>query len=138
VEVGDAPLGEPTNQIGAWLTYANIITVTLLRQAVPASLSRCRWCGREFAETPGAGRPRRFCKRSCRQRDYEARRRTNELGLGEHELVVTRQELDDLRDRIYLLAQSVADVERDLTDDESDDERRLLNVLLFAAKQAIS
>jgi hypothetical protein len=77
-----------------------------------------------------------FCRRSCRQRDYEARRRAGELGLGEHELVVTRQELDELQDRLFLLAATVKDVERDLTDDAEDDERRLLNVLLYAAKQA--
>lgn len=99
---------------------------------------RCRWCGRGFPKTPGAGRPRQYCKRSCRQRDYEARRRANELGLGEHELVVTRQELDELRDRLYLLGECVKDVERDLTGDEADDEHRLLNVLLDAANQAVS
>ena len=49
---------------------------------------------------------------------------------------MTRQELHELRDRLYLLAQTVEDVERDLTDDDADDERRLLNVLLYAAKQA--
>jgi hypothetical protein len=77
-----------------------------------------------------------YCRRSCRQRDYEARRRTGELGLGEHELVVTRQELNELRDRLFVLAETVKDVERDLTDDDADDERRLLNVLLYAAQQA--
>ena len=41
----------------------------------------------------GAGRPRRYCKTSCRQRDYEARRRAAELGLSEGELVVTREVL---------------------------------------------
>jgi hypothetical protein len=87
--------------------------------------------------TPGAGRPRQYCKRSCRQRDYESRRRTRELGLGEHELVVTRQELHDVQDRLYVLAETVKDVERDLTDDDADDERRLLNILLYAAKQAV-
>ena len=49
---------------------------------------------------------------------------------------MTRQELNELRDRLYVLAETVKDVERDLTDDEADDERRLLNVLLYAAKQA--
>ena len=49
---------------------------------------------------------------------------------------MTRQELNELRDRLYVLAETVKDVEQDLTDDEADDERRLLNVLLYAAKQA--
>jgi len=49
---------------------------------------------------------------------------------------VTRQELDALRDRLYELAETVKDVEHDLTDDAADDERRLLDILLYAAKQA--
>jgi hypothetical protein len=49
---------------------------------------------------------------------------------------VTRKELDELRDRLFVLAETVKDVERDLTDDDADDERRLLNILLYAAKQA--
>jgi len=49
---------------------------------------------------------------------------------------VTRQELNELRDRLYVLAETLKDVEQDLTDDEADDERRHLNVLLYAAKQA--
>ena len=49
---------------------------------------------------------------------------------------MTRQELNELRDRLFVLAETVKDVEHDLTDDDADDERRLLNVLLYAAKQA--
>jgi len=109
--------------------------VTLSREATP---NRCRWCGRGFESTPGAGRPRQFCKRSCRQRDYEARRRAAERGLDEDELIITRTELNELRDRLFVLAETLKDVEADLTDDEADDERRLLNVLLYAAKQAVA
>ena len=59
----------------------------------------------------GAGRPRRYCRQSCRQRDYEARRRSAELGLSEGELVVTRAELESVRDRLYVLLCAVEDVE---------------------------
>ena len=97
---------------------------------------RCRWCGRPYEQTAAPGRPRQYCKRSCRQRDYESRRRAAELGLGDDELIITRAELNELRDRIYVLAETLKDVENDLTDDEADDERRLLNQLLFAVKQA--
>jgi hypothetical protein len=68
----------------------------------------------------GPGRPRRFCKASCKQRDYEARRRTEELGLGEHELVVTREELESMRDRQFVLACAVDDVRRDLATGDVD------------------
>ena len=106
-------------------------------RTAPEQTTQCRWCGRQFPATVGAGRPRQFCKRTCRQRDYESRRRAAELGLGEDELILTRQELNELRDRLYVLSETVKDVERDLTDDAADDERRLLNVLLYAAKQAV-
>jgi len=49
---------------------------------------------------------------------------------------MSRAELNELRDRMFVLSETVKDVEADLTDDEADDERRLLNVLLYAAKQA--
>jgi hypothetical protein len=100
------------------------------------TILQCGWCGRGFEEARGPGRPRRFCKRSCRQRDYEARRRAAERGLDEDELIITRAELNELRDRLFVLSETVKDVEADLTDDEADDERRLLNVLLYAARQA--
>ena len=111
--------------------------MTLLAER-PEVANRCRWCSRAFEPTAGAGRPRRYCKRSCRQRDYESRQRTSELGLGEHELIVTRKELNELRDRLYVLTETLKDVEQDLTDDEADDERRHLNVLLYAVRQAIT
>lgn len=81
---------------------------------VGGSERRCRWCARRFTVAPGPGRPREFCRRSCRQRDYEARRRAEEVGLSEHELVLTRQAMEELRDRLYVLEAAVEDVERDL------------------------
>jgi hypothetical protein len=96
----------------------------------------CPWCGRKFEVTSGPGRPRLYCRASCRQRDYEARRRAAELGLGEHELVVTRAELERLRDRLFLLQCAVEDAEREL--DDTNDTERALASLLDAARQAVS
>ena len=81
-----------------------------------------------------------YCRPSCRQRDYEARRRADELGLDEHELVVTPSELETLRDRLYVLQCAVDDVERDLAaaPDDPEELQRALVWLLEAAKQAIS
>jgi hypothetical protein len=84
----------------------------------------------------GPGRPRLYCKRSCKQRDYEARRRSAELGLGEHELVVTRSELEAVHDRLFVLGCVVADVERDLATEDFD-EQEALDVLLDAAHECI-
>jgi hypothetical protein len=76
---------------------------------------RCRWCGRALPPPASTGRPRAYCRSSCRQRDYEARRRATELGLSEGELVVTRAELDAVQDQLYMLEAAVEDVERDLS-----------------------
>src|SRR5919112_63982 len=82
------------------------------------SIEQCRWCRRGLPERRGPGRPRRFCRQACRQAAYVAGRRRDELGLSEEELIVTRQALDELRDRIYVLEAAVEDVERDLGGDE--------------------
>lgn len=99
---------------------------------------RCRWCARRFTVTVGPGRPREFCRRSCRQRDYEARQRAREVGLSEHELVLTRQAMDELRDRLYVLECAVEDVERDLAGTPTRAEfRDAVDWLLAAARPVI-
>ena len=97
----------------------------------------CQWCGRPLAVGEGPGRPRLFCRQSCRQREYEARRRAAELGLGEHELVVTRVELDALRDRVFVLGCVIEDVERD-RDEGLTDDAHLLGALLDAARECVA
>jgi hypothetical protein len=98
------------------------------------TLLRCAWCGRGFAGAAGPGRPRLYCKHACRQRDYEARRRATELGLSESELVVAREELESLRDRLFLLRCAVEDVDRAQAEDP-DDVERLVRQLLDIARE---
>ena len=66
--------------------------------------------------TIGRGRPRQFCRRSCRQRDYESRRRAAAQGLDESEIIVARAELDTLRDQLFVLRCAADDVRRDLAE----------------------
>lgn len=97
---------------------------------------KCRWCGRPIEVSARPGRRREFCKPSCRQMDYTARRRAAELGLGETELVMARAELDQLRDALYVLEAAVEDVDRDLAaaDGDPDEVGRALDWLLQAAR----
>lgn len=74
----------------------------------------CRWCRRPVDQS-GLGRPRVFCKRSCRQRQFEARAKAARHGLDESELIVVRSELEQLRDELYVLQCAVEDVERDIS-----------------------
>ncbi len=62
----------------------------------------------------GPGRPRRFDRQSCRQRDYEARALARRHGLGADELVIDRSQLQDLHDRVYSIEAALEDVEQDL------------------------
>jgi hypothetical protein len=62
----------------------------------------------------GPGRPRRFCKRSHRQRHYEARRLAAAHGLAPDEVLIGRELFDEWRDQIYLLETAIEDAEHDL------------------------
>lgn len=60
------------------------------------------------------------------------------MGLGEAELIVTRQALDELRDKLYVLEAAVEDVERDLQSAEAEqDLRDALEWLLEAARPLV-
>lgn len=86
-------------------------------------------------ETSGPGRPRRFCSQKCRQWDWVQRQRAAELELSETELIVTRDELDALKDLVFVLECAVKDVRHDLQAGRQTKEtlRDLLDWLLEAA-----
>ena len=86
----------------------------MTKRAEGEERGRCRWCNRPLPPPAPTGRPRRYCRAACRQRDFEARQRSAEVGLTETELVVARAELEALYDQLYVLEAAVEDVERDL------------------------
>lgn len=97
---------------------------------------RCKWCRVVLPAHEGPGRPRRFCSQACRQWDWVARQRADELALSENELVVARDELDSLRDQIYVLACAIDDVQGDLERSDRhtvESLREALNWVLEAA-----
>ena len=67
-----------------------------------------------MARMPGAGRPRRFCCRSHRQRAYEARRRADALHIPAGQVIVAEDDLSRLHDRLYRLESAIEDVDADL------------------------
>jgi len=77
-------------------------------------LTTCRWCRHAIASRAGRGRPREFCSQACRQWDWVAKQRAAELQLAEDELVVARSELDELKDKIFVLACALDDVAGDV------------------------
>ena len=81
-----------------------------------------------------------FCSPVCRQRDFESRQRAAETGISEHELIVTRAELDELRDALYVVEAAVEDVDRDLATagDDPTEVRRALDWLLQAVRPLLA
>lgn len=80
--------------------------------------ARCVWCRRRLPESAPIGRPRLYCRRSCRQRAFESRRRLDELSWGEDRL----QEVLERQDAVHAVVDGLGDLVGELRADV-DDER---------------
>ncbi|HEY3140187.1 MAG TPA: hypothetical protein VGJ86_03610 [Acidimicrobiales bacterium] len=69
--------------------------------------------------------------------DYQARRRSKELDLGEDEIIVKRSQMTDLMDRLYGLEAAVEDVEQDLEDNPSLKDYKDAVAWIIAAAQPL-
>ena len=85
--------------------------VTVTQQG---EVSHCAWCGRAFAQSGSLGRRARYCRRSHRQRAFEARCLAMRMGLDSGEALVDADALCRLRDHLYVLESALDDVEVDL------------------------
>lgn len=101
---------------------------------------RCRWCRHVLVVNSGPGRPKEFCSQRCRQWDWVSRQRATELALSENELVMTRDELDKLKDQIYVLHCALQDVRTDLASPRQTKEtlQEMLGWLMDAAEPIAS
>ncbi|MGH9079479.1 MAG: hypothetical protein ACRDYE_05265 [Acidimicrobiales bacterium] len=99
---------------------------------------RCEWCHRPLEERTGAGRPRRFCRPSHRQRAFESRRRADALHLPAGQTVVAEADLRLLYDGLSQLESAVEDVRADIADGpNAATYRRALEHLLEAADDLV-
>jgi hypothetical protein len=67
------------------------------------------------------GRPRQYCRQSCRQQAHLARKLAAAHRLGPDETVVRTDDLTELQDRLYTLQAALEDVTNDLADDDGPD-----------------
>ena len=118
-----------------YLSYNFVMTISKDAQGQQGTDKRCRWCRHVLASSTGPGRPKEFCSQRCRQWDWVSRQRASELALSENELVVTRDELDTLKDQIYVLHCAVIDARADLAAGRhtKDSLLEMVNWLLEAA-----
>jgi hypothetical protein len=92
---------------------------------------RCGWCRRVLPQQGSVGRPRLYCGQACRQRAYEQRSATAKAGLPGDVVLVSRNELDGLQDRLYQLRCALEDVQTLLTEKptKAELERQLAELL---------
>ncbi|PIE31747.1 MAG: hypothetical protein CSA55_05050 [Ilumatobacter coccineus] len=87
--------------------------MTKTSEAGGAEQRKCRWCRRVLPERDGPGRKREFCSQACRQWEWVSRQRSAELSLSADDVIISRQELDDLHDDLYVLESALIDAESD-------------------------
>lgn len=140
---GEIVTGEKT--VGRWgkfhieestSTYNYVMTKLTTREATGEQQPRCRWCRHALPGRDGPGRRKEFCSQRCRQWDWVSRQRASELELSENELVMTREELDSLKDQIYVLHCALADARNDLSKPRHTKEtiREILDWVMDAAE----
>ncbi len=73
---------------------------------------RCEWCRRSLDNLNDKGRRRRYCSQSCRQRAYQSRKRSRQLGLGDGEIVVSSALLARMNRRLQALEEALSEAEK--------------------------
>lgn len=96
-------------------------------------IAHCAWCGRAFARSGSQGRRARYCRRSHRQRAFEARCLAARMGLASGEALVDADALCRLRDGLYVLESALDDVEVDLRGRPGPEDYRRAFQHLYAA-----
>ncbi len=86
-----------------------------------------------FEPRSGPGRPQIYCRRSHRQRHYEARTLAERHGLGAGQALIERDKLARLNDRLYVLESACDDVRADLEEAHDLDAYRNAVVHLMEA-----
>lgn len=87
-----------------------------------SDVARCTWCGERFAVPGGPGRRAKYCRRSHRQRAYEARQLADARGLAPDEILVSADAWYELRDAVYVAETAASDAEVDVRESGSRDE----------------
>jgi hypothetical protein len=84
------------------------------------------------------GRPRTYCRQSCRQQAHLARKLASAHGLGDDDVILDRLQLEELQGALYCLQAAVEDVDRDLADrPDAREVREALDWLLINARPLV-
>ncbi|WP_058855638.1 hypothetical protein [Nocardia jinanensis] len=92
-------------------------------------LESCLWCGREIVDSE-AGRRRRYCRQSCRQRAYEHRNNVKGTGIPADSVVLSAAEATALADRWFAARCAAEDVATAVDEGADRDELARLSAVL--------
>lgn len=76
----------------------------------------CEYCGRTYEASGGVGRPRKYCRRSCRQRAFEARRHEGDLEWSDRRIIEVSARLASMEDHLDRIVELVAELRADVDD----------------------
>lgn len=85
--------------------------VTTPRASTRVAEGTCEWCYHPLGALNEKGRRRRYCSQSCRQRAYQSRKRSRQLGLGDGELIVSSILLGRMNRRLQALEEALSEAE---------------------------
>lgn len=86
---------------------------------------KCAWCGRELP-TGGRGRPRKYCRASCRQRAYEQRQKIPGTGNAPETVIIHPDKARVLEDELFELRCAAEDIATAAAEEADADEIRQL------------
>lgn len=102
---------------------------------VDVNRATCAWCGREMPQG-GRGRPRKFCRPSCRQRAYEQRRQLTGTGISADAVIMKPDKVRALGDDLFELRCAAEDIATAAAEGAQPDEiRELCTELVALARQ---
>ena len=98
---------------------------------------RCTFCQRAMPGSPGVGRPRIYCRRSCRQRAFEQRRRQSELSWGDERTSALIEISAQQSDRLAHVGDVLDELRADVDDQVSLDVTEALDRLEAALGRSV-
>ena len=81
------------------------------------TVHECEHCGRPFEVEGTIGRPRKYCRRSCRQRAFEARRHEGDLDWSDQRVVQLSRRLAELEDHLDAVRAVAEELRIDVEDE---------------------
>lgn len=78
-------------------------------QSVTTQPQTCAWCGREI-QANNRGRPKKYCRQSCKQRAYEQRNKVAGTEIPAQAVIIQPERAAALKDSLFVLRCAAEDI----------------------------